>query len=359
MRNNKQLIPFSATHVGSVIKDELEYLGISQAQLAEQTGISKTILNELLHGKRGLNADMAVKISEVINIPDELLMKVQSKYEIDCARIRMRDEEDAKANDELCKFKDKINFSLLFRTLGIDSTHTAQALSSLCGLLSVHSLEEVHFAPAFSRSLKSGLDYRQLTTWTLLARCRANSTSIEGEFSNENEHHLIKELVDIFNANIDTENKTRTTLSKYGIKYCVEPKFEKASVNGCSFMSNSIPSIVVTKRINTIDNFAFTIMHEVCHVFHHLNDGCEPHVNYDEYCDDPLEIEANSYAQDALIDNSLWAYAPSVKMFVPEIQREYSGWAKANHIHKWIVLGRISREIGVYSFKRDQTRNLT
>lgn len=359
MRNKEKIIPFSATHVGGIIKDELEFLGVTQVQLAEQTGIAKTVLNELLKGKRGLNAEMAVKISEVINIPDELLMKVQSKYEIDCVRIKLRDEADVQANEELKKYNEEINFSHLFRKLGIDTTHLSLALNSLCELLNVKNIGEVPLAPAFSRSMKSGLDYRQLTTWTILARCTASKVSVDGMFSDHDEKKVMKELARIFNENIDTENRTKEVLSKYGIKYCVEPKLEKASVNGCSFMSDGIPAIVVTKRINTIDNFAFTVMHELCHVYHHLSNGCEPKINFDEYCDDPLETEANKYAQNALIDKTIWAYAPAVKMYVPDIQREYSGWAKANHIHKWIVLGRISREIGIYSFKKDQSRMLT
>ncbi len=359
MRNKERIIPFSATHVGSIIKDELEFLGLTQAQLAEQTGIAKTVLNELLKGKRGLNADMAVRISGAINIPDELLMKIQSKYEIDCARIRLRDEADVQANEELKRYGEKINFNLLFRRLEIDTTHLSYALNSLCELLNVSSLEEVPLAPAFSRSMKSGLDYRQLTTWTILARCNAAKVSVCGLFSLGDEEKIKGELVSIFNENVDTENRTKDVLTRYGIKYCVEPKLEKASVNGCSFMSNGIPAIVVTKRINTIDNFAFTIMHELCHVYNHLTDGCEPKINFDDYSDDALETEANTYAQNALIDKTLWEYAPAVKMVVPDIQREYSGWAKANHIHKWIVLGRISREIGIYSFKKDPSRILT
>ena len=359
MDNKKRLIPFSATHVGSVIKDELEYLGLSQAELSGRTGISKTVISELAHGKRGLNADMAVRISRVIGIPEDLLMGIQSRYELDCAAVRERDENDSLANEELARYGDRVNFGVLFKKLGIDTAHPQDALNELCALLRVGSLGDVPLTPAFSRSRKTGLDYRQIITWTLLARCRANLTDVPRAFRTENEDDLVRELSSIFNSNIDTERRTKEALSKYGIKYCVEPKLEKASVNGCSFMSGGIPAIVVTKRIGTIDNFAFTIMHEVCHVFHHLSDGCEPHVNYEEYSDDPIEKEADGYAQDALIDKRRWESAPMVQMNVHEIQRAYSRWAEVNGIHKWIVLGRISREIGVFSFRRDQSRNLT
>ena len=40
------LEPFRLTHPGEVLKDELEYRGISQKQLAAEMGISYTLLNE-------------------------------------------------------------------------------------------------------------------------------------------------------------------------------------------------------------------------------------------------------------------------------------------------------------------------
>ena len=47
--------PFEPTHPGEVIKDEIEYRGISQRSLAAQIGVSYTQLNEVLNGKRTLN----------------------------------------------------------------------------------------------------------------------------------------------------------------------------------------------------------------------------------------------------------------------------------------------------------------
>ena len=49
--------PFQPTHPGEVIKDEIEYRGISQRALAAQIGVSYTQLNEVLNGKRTLNTE--------------------------------------------------------------------------------------------------------------------------------------------------------------------------------------------------------------------------------------------------------------------------------------------------------------
>jgi hypothetical protein len=43
------LIPFEPTHPGEIIKDEIEYRGLSQRKLAAQMGISYMLLNEILY----------------------------------------------------------------------------------------------------------------------------------------------------------------------------------------------------------------------------------------------------------------------------------------------------------------------
>ena len=56
-----KLEPFMPTHPGEVIKDEIEYRGISQRMLAAEIGVSYTQLNEVLNGKRPLNTEMAIR----------------------------------------------------------------------------------------------------------------------------------------------------------------------------------------------------------------------------------------------------------------------------------------------------------
>ena len=45
------LIPSEPIHPGEILKDEIEYRGISQRKLARQMGISPTLLNEIVNGR--------------------------------------------------------------------------------------------------------------------------------------------------------------------------------------------------------------------------------------------------------------------------------------------------------------------
>lgn len=81
MEANK-LEPFIPTHPGEIIKDEIEYRGISQRALAMQIGVSYTQLNEVLNGKRALNTEMALLISTALDIDAEPLLAMQTRYNI-------------------------------------------------------------------------------------------------------------------------------------------------------------------------------------------------------------------------------------------------------------------------------------
>lgn len=54
------LTPSNPIHPGELIKDEIEYRGISQRKLALQMGVSPTLLNEILNGKRSVSTEYAL-----------------------------------------------------------------------------------------------------------------------------------------------------------------------------------------------------------------------------------------------------------------------------------------------------------
>ena len=90
MRNQNEIVPFIASHPGSLILDEIQFRKISQTDLAAQMGIQKSLLNELIKGKRAINADLALLLEQILEIPAEYWMKLQSQYELDHARIQQK-----------------------------------------------------------------------------------------------------------------------------------------------------------------------------------------------------------------------------------------------------------------------------
>lgn len=78
--NNTAHYPSSAIHPGEMIKDEIEYRGISQKALAEQIGVKPSVLNEILKGKRPVNTEYALLFEAALGIEADLWLKLQSDY---------------------------------------------------------------------------------------------------------------------------------------------------------------------------------------------------------------------------------------------------------------------------------------
>lgn len=76
------LTPFEPTHPGEILKDEIEFRGLSQRKLAAQMGISPTLLNEILNGKRAVSIEYALLFEAALGIDAEPLIKLQTSYDM-------------------------------------------------------------------------------------------------------------------------------------------------------------------------------------------------------------------------------------------------------------------------------------
>ena len=76
------LKPFKPTHPGEVLKDELEFRGISQRGLAKKMGISYSALNEVLNGKRTLNPELAMMMEAALDIVAGLSMLMSKEMNL-------------------------------------------------------------------------------------------------------------------------------------------------------------------------------------------------------------------------------------------------------------------------------------
>jgi len=79
------LIPFSPTHPGEILKDEIKFINISQRKLATQMGVSYTVLNEILNLKRSVSIEFALRVEAVLGLEAEMLLNMQSRYNIQIA----------------------------------------------------------------------------------------------------------------------------------------------------------------------------------------------------------------------------------------------------------------------------------
>ncbi len=80
------LTPSEPVHPGEILKDEIEYRGLSQRKLASQMGISPSLLNEILNGKRAVSTEYALLFEAALDIDAEPLVKMQANYDMQKAK---------------------------------------------------------------------------------------------------------------------------------------------------------------------------------------------------------------------------------------------------------------------------------
>jgi len=69
-------------HPGRVLKDELEELGFSQTLLARHIGVLPKTINEICRGKRGISAEMAMKLSRALGASPQFWLNLQNNWEL-------------------------------------------------------------------------------------------------------------------------------------------------------------------------------------------------------------------------------------------------------------------------------------
>jgi addiction module HigA family antidote len=78
---------FAPTHPGEILLAEfLEPMGISQYRIAKAIDVPPRRINEIVHGKRGITADTALRLSRALGLSDMFFINMQAQYEAEIAR---------------------------------------------------------------------------------------------------------------------------------------------------------------------------------------------------------------------------------------------------------------------------------
>ena len=73
-------------HPGEHLTEILGELGISQYRLAKTIGVSPRRINEIVHGRRSITADTALRMGQALGMTPEFWLNLQNFYDLDVAR---------------------------------------------------------------------------------------------------------------------------------------------------------------------------------------------------------------------------------------------------------------------------------
>lgn len=73
-------------HPGEHLAEILDELGISQYRLAKTIGVPAIRINDIVHCRRGVTADTALRIGRALRMTPEFWLNLQRMYDLDVAR---------------------------------------------------------------------------------------------------------------------------------------------------------------------------------------------------------------------------------------------------------------------------------
>ncbi len=84
---------FGPTHPGEILLTEfLNPLRISQYRIAKAINVPARRINEIVHGKRGISADTALRLSRALGLSDMFWINMQAHYDAEVARENLANE---------------------------------------------------------------------------------------------------------------------------------------------------------------------------------------------------------------------------------------------------------------------------
>ena len=351
-------IPAFATHPGEILLDEIEANDFSQIDFAKMIGYSRSQLNEIIKGKRNINADLALLLEKTLGVDADYWMEAQKNYDLDKARIEAKNKQQLEAIEIWKVAKDFIPVAFYKKEKIVTGNPLIdnQTVRDIYGVTNLDQLAALRVQSTYARfkkSTKLKYDVVNIIGWVKLVQYKAKGVIVP-PFNHENKNQLISELRSIILKNKEVLNKVHEKLQEYGIKLVYQAKGEKTPVDGVSFWSEGNPAIGMTLRHNRLDNFAFTLFHELGHIYEHLvNNNTAEFIDLDikneeeEYKNSSEEKEANIFAQNGLIDEIEWREFNKNLSFKNN-DTVIKTFAKKVKIHPCIVKGRICYTLNDY-----------
>ena len=89
-------------HPGEILLEEfLKPLGVSQYRLAKDINVPARRINEIVHGKRSISADSALRLSRYFGLSERFWLNIQARYDLEAEKEKLlgRIEEEVKVLD--------------------------------------------------------------------------------------------------------------------------------------------------------------------------------------------------------------------------------------------------------------------
>ena len=325
---------FAVPDALDAIRFRMEEQGLRQRDLIPFIG-SRSKVSEVLGGKRPLNAEMLRALHVGLGIPSTALLK----------RTVTAPSQSSTPDWSRYPFREMRRRGWISGSL----TNSTVAIEAFFAKASSIGTEVAAYRKTIKERSGKSMDCFALQAWTARVLIRAQDRGFTKEFKpTELDDVSFSQLV-----KLSTSERgpllAQSFLADRGIALVVEPHLPRTHLDGAAmFVRSGNPVIGMTLRHDRIDNFWFTLIHEMVHISRHLGQSLDE-VFVDDldmaYSDDAREAEADRIAGNYLIPRIIWKRSHAYQLGTQEAVLQL---ASQLSIHPAIVAGRIRREKGNY-----------
>ena len=321
------------------IKFRMEQEGLEQKDLIKYIG-SQSKVSEVLNHKRRLSLTMIRALYHGLGIPAEVLLKESNAEKAQKAMIDWRDYPFAEM------FK-RGYFSKHNQTLIQARKQAGELLTELFSVFQGKEFERIYCKHGVQE-----IEQNALKVWQAQAMRTVVQQDLP-EFSLEALTPAFFERIAKLSYFSKGAQMAPELLNRLGIHFVILRHLPKTYLDGaCFYTPEGKPVIGMTLRHDRLDNFWFTLAHELGHLYLHLDGDNLAFFDDTEQAevapDQPQEAEANSFARDMLIPPNFWEQAgPRLK--TTQDEDEIIGAAEELGIGVEIIAGRVRWETGDYS----------
>jgi addiction module HigA family antidote len=328
---------------GDTLAEHIEYIGMSQAELADRMGRPKKTINEIIRGKAQITPETALQLERVVGIPADFWMKKEQNYRLRLAGI---DEAEKRLDeaDRIKRFPLKEMIKKGWIVCEKELEHEKNALLAFFRVASLDAYERVcHkqlYATAYRMSEKCSKDPYAMAAWLRQGERQAESLQAAAYDKKAFEEALldIKSTLVVMDEGFFAGLQERCL--RAGVKVVFTPCLQKAPLNGSTRWMNGTPLIQLSDRFNRNDIFWFTFFHEAAHILkHNKKDVFIEGMEYS--CDGKKkEEEADAWAAEYLIGKKDERRMLETPLFVKE---DFERFAAEIGTHPAIVAGRMAK----------------
>ena len=342
---------------GYFIREQMELRDWTQEDLAEIMGITIKHLNMILREKQPLTIDIARLLGEVFDTSAQYWLNIDSGYRL---WKNQEKSEKEKAADIRGMIYERMPVNDMVRKGWLHSCDNIDELSEqVIEFWNLKSLDftylDNHLLPCLTRKSEAYNQYNAsyALTWYQMAR------NIAGR-KRPKDYDKVK-LVSLYDEMhtftfIDGGiNKFLRELKNAGVIFFVLPHLNKTYIDGAAFFSDENPVIVYTGRYKRIDNFWFTVAHEIAHILKHINEKT-PFI-LDRFKDgdrNKMEDEANGLAAEKLRHKEVSEFLEPYLDYLSIVRIEEC--AEKFKIHPAIIIGKLAHD-GKISYANQRLYN--